>query len=147
MIQVAIQGFKASFHDVAARTWFENQELALIECASFKALALSLEGRKADLAVMAIENTIAGSILPNYGLLETYGFKIIGETYLRIEHSLMALPSVASTRETRRSPRRSPRHLRAQWRESHKDSIRADLRAPLSVLVSPRSRVGQARRL
>jgi prephenate dehydratase len=91
-VKIAIQGVKASFHDVAARKYFSNHEIEPVECPSFKTLSLSLKNCGSDLAVMAIENSIAGSILPNYTLLETYGFKIIGEVYLRIEMDLMALP-------------------------------------------------------
>lgn len=91
-MKVGIQGVKASFHDVAARKFFAGREFTPVECQSFKALAQSLRDGASDLCMMAIENSIAGSILPNYTLLETYGFKIVGEVYLRIEMSLMALP-------------------------------------------------------
>ena len=90
-MKVGIQGVKASFHDVAARKFFAGREIAPVECASFKALAESLRTGAAERCLMAIENSIAGSILPNYALLETYGFKIVGEVYLRIEMALMAL--------------------------------------------------------
>jgi prephenate dehydratase len=90
-LQIAIQGVKASFHDVAAKKVFPKQEIHEIECASFPILCQSLSKGQADFAMMAIENTIAGSILPNYALLQSYGFKILGETYLRIEMSIMAL--------------------------------------------------------
>jgi prephenate dehydratase len=91
-MKVGIQGVRASFHDVAARLWCEGQEIQAVECPSFPKLAAALRDGDADLCMMAIENSIAGSILPNYSLLETHGFKIVGEVYLRIEHSLMALP-------------------------------------------------------
>ncbi len=91
-MKVAIQGVKASFHDVAARKYFKNQQVEPIECASFPILGKTLKDGASEYAMMAIENTIAGSILPNYSLLEKYGFKILGETYLRIEMCLLALP-------------------------------------------------------
>ncbi|MGK5090310.1 prephenate dehydratase [Bdellovibrionota bacterium FG-2] len=90
MIKIGIQGVKASFHDVAAQKFFAT--IQEIECPSFRDLCLKLRNREADYCIMAIENSIAGSILPNYSLLETFGFKIIGEVYLRIEMNLMALP-------------------------------------------------------
>jgi prephenate dehydratase len=96
MVKVAIQGVKACFHDVAARKYFASQgvpEIQPVECSTFGRLGIALKTGEADFAVMAIENTIAGSILPNYSLLETHGFKILGEVYLRIEMCLLALPS------------------------------------------------------
>ena len=91
-MKVAIQGVKASFHDVAARKFFKTEEVIPVECVSFPVLGKTLLSGQADFAMMAIENTIAGSILPNYSLLEAHGFKILGETYLRIEMCLLALP-------------------------------------------------------
>ncbi len=92
MKRIAIQGVRACFHDVAARKYFKNESLSMVECDSFPKLCRSLEEKHSDFAIMAIENTIAGSILPNYALLEAHGFKILGETYLRIEMCIMALP-------------------------------------------------------
>jgi prephenate dehydratase len=91
-LSVAIQGVRASFHDVASHKVFPNREIHAVECASFPILCQALARGQADFAMMAIENTIAGSILPNYALLQSYGFKILGETYLRIEMCIMALP-------------------------------------------------------
>ena len=90
-LKIGIQGVKSSFHDLAAHKYFEEKNIKIIESESFKDLCENLKNNKVDLAVMAIENTIAGSILPNYSLIERYEFKIIGETYLRIEFALMAL--------------------------------------------------------
>ena len=91
-VRVAIQGVKAAFHDVAARAYFVGSDLEQVECPSFARLGQALKSGDADRAMMAIENSIAGSILPNYSLLEAHGFKILGEIYLRIEMNLMALP-------------------------------------------------------
>ena len=66
MVKIAIQGVKASFHDVAARKFRNGQAYTPIECASFTLLSNALRDGLADCAVMAIENSIAGSILPNY---------------------------------------------------------------------------------
>lgn len=90
-LKIAIQGVQACFHDVAARKYFDQATVTPVECVSFPVLCKTLDQRGADYAVMAIENTIAGSILANYSLLQSYGFKILGETYLRIEMSFMAL--------------------------------------------------------
>jgi prephenate dehydratase len=91
MQKIAIQGITTSFHDVAAKKHF-GDNIELDECMSFSALCESLHTNKSDYAVMAIENSIAGSLLQNYGLLQEYNFHIIGEVYLRIEMNLMALP-------------------------------------------------------
>jgi len=88
---VAIQGLATSFHEVAALTYF-NEPIETIECLSFHQLCEALKQEKADVAVMAIENSIAGSILPNYFLLQQYHFSIAGELYLPIHMHLLALP-------------------------------------------------------
>ena len=92
-IKVAIQGIATSFHEVAAQSYFQ-QPLETIECLSFHALCESLKHNRAEYAVMAIENSIAGSILPNYFLLQDYHFSIVGEIYLPIHMHLLALPGV-----------------------------------------------------
>lgn len=91
-IKVAIQGIATSFHEVAARTYFK-QPMQTIECLSFHALCESLKRGEADYAVMAIENSIAGSILPNYFLLQEYHFSIVGELYVPIHLHLLVSPS------------------------------------------------------
>jgi prephenate dehydratase len=94
-LQVAIQGIATSFHEVAALSYFKDQPIDTIECLSFHRLCESLKSGEADYAVMAIENSIAGSILPNYFLLQEYHFSIVGELYLPIHMHLLALPGVA----------------------------------------------------
>ena len=92
-LKIAIQGIATSFHEVAAMTYFKDP-IQTIECLSFHRLCESLKKGEADYAVMAIENSIAGSILPNYFLLQEYHFSIIGEVYLPIHMHLLALPGV-----------------------------------------------------
>ncbi len=91
--RVAIQGIATSFHEVAAMTYF-GEPIETVECLSFHDLCESLKHGDSDYAVMAIENSIAGSILPNYFLLQSYHFSIIGELYLPIHMHLLALPGV-----------------------------------------------------
>lgn len=91
--RVAIQGIKASFHEEAALKFF-GEDIETIECNSFKQTFQKLEAGEADFVVMAIENSIAGSLLPNYSLLREYNFPVIGEVYLHIQLHLMALPGV-----------------------------------------------------
>ncbi len=90
-MHVAIQGFQGSFHEVAARQYFGAQ-VGLRPCATFgEVVAQALDGR-ADAGLMAMENSLAGSILPNYLLLERADLLITGEVYLPIHQHLLALP-------------------------------------------------------
>jgi len=88
--KIAIQGIKGSFHHQVAQEYYE-QEVVVDECLSFEELVDSLLSGKADQAVMAIENSIAGPIIPNYALIDKNNLHIIGEHYLRIHQNLMAL--------------------------------------------------------
>ncbi|RFZ85336.1 prephenate dehydratase [Mucilaginibacter terrenus] len=91
--RVAIQGIRASFHEEAAFKFF-GEKIITIECNSFKQTFEALQRQEADYIVMAIENSIAGSILPNYSLLMNYSFPVVGEVYVPIQLHLMALPGV-----------------------------------------------------
>lgn len=91
--RVAIQGIKASFHEEAAFKFF-GKDIETIECNSFKQTCDKLERDEADYVIMAIENSIAGSLLPNYTLIRDYNFAVHGEVYLPIQLHLMALPGV-----------------------------------------------------
>jgi prephenate dehydratase len=91
-LRVAIQGFEASFHEVAARKFFHGTKVTLVFCESFPKLFEMLTTNKADYAVMAIENTLAGSLLQNYNLLREHNFDVVGEILLHIVQNLMALP-------------------------------------------------------
>ena len=87
---IAIQGAEGSNHHKVARDFY-GSNIELKECMSFDALvARLLEGSATD-GVMAIENTIAGSIIPNYALIDSNNLHIVGEEYLNIHHHLMAL--------------------------------------------------------
>lgn len=92
MSKIAIQGIKGSFHHIVAKQYF-GDNIVLKECLSFDEMPQLLIDNKVDYLVMAIENTIAGAILPNYHLIDSYHLNIIGEVYLPIEHQLMALPN------------------------------------------------------
>lgn len=89
--KIAIQGIESSFHEEAAYKYF-GRDLETVNCLSFQDLCDSLKSGDSDFAVMAIENSIAGSLLQNYTLLQEYNFSILGEVYLRIKMNLMALP-------------------------------------------------------
>jgi len=89
-LKIAIQGIKGSNHHQVVREYFSD-DTELVECMSFDKLVDSLLDGSADKGVMAIENSIAGSIIPNYALVYNNGLHIIGEYYLNINHNLMVL--------------------------------------------------------
>ena len=93
--KIAIQGVKGCFHEQAARLFYDGLDCtcpSIVECAGFDDLYKSLACGQADAAVMAIENTVSGGLLPNFELLRKYDRKIKGEVFLRIQQNLMALP-------------------------------------------------------
>ena len=92
MKQIAIQGIRGSFHDIAAHQYFSNDEVDLICCDTFEQIFQEMRDDYSLLGLMAIENTIAGSLLHNYDLLRESGMTIVGEHKLHIEHSVMCLP-------------------------------------------------------
>lgn len=89
-IRVAIQGIRGSNHHQVAKDYFDDA-VELVECLSFDAVVDQLLQKKADKGIMAIENSIAGSIIPNYALVHRNNLHIIGEYYLNIHHNLMVL--------------------------------------------------------
>lgn len=91
---IAIQGARASFHDIAADQYF-GVESARVFCDSFADTFTALAKSNADYAVCAIENSLYGSINEVYDLLQLYDFHIIGELYLRIEQCLVGLPGAS----------------------------------------------------
>jgi len=92
MKKVAIQGVSGAFHEIAARQYFEGEEIDILPCITFKDLFKALAADESLLGIIAIENTIAGSLLQNHNLLRESGCMIVGEHKLRIEHNLAALP-------------------------------------------------------
>ena len=90
--RIAIQGGYGAFHEIAAKYYFQGEDIEIVPCDTFKDLFRSVKQRKSDFGIMAIENTLAGSIIPNYKLIHESSKKIIGEIYLRIVQNLVALP-------------------------------------------------------
>ena len=106
MKKVAIQGIKGCFHEQAARLFYDKHGHIIpevVECDTFDDLYSSMSEGHADAAVMAIENTVSGGLLPNFELLRKYDRKIRGEVFLRIQQNLMALPgqSIQDIKEVR----------------------------------------------
>jgi prephenate dehydratase len=93
-LRIAIQGYEGSFHQEAARLYF-GKNVTVLPCATFREVVqVGLRKRESDGAVMAIENSIAGSILSNYNLLQKSTLQVTGEVYLHIRQNLMANPGV-----------------------------------------------------
>ena len=92
MEKIAIQGVEGSFHDMAAHGYFPGEEVRLVCCDTFEGIFEEMHKDSACLGLMAIENTIAGSLLPNYELLRAGGATVVGEHKLHIAHSLLCLP-------------------------------------------------------
>jgi len=105
-MRIAIQGVLGSFHEIATRKYFNNEEMTMLQCHTFNDLFDSIHFGKADIGVVAIENTVAGSIIPNYALLKNSGLKVMGEVYLRIEQNLVSLSSqdIADIKEIHSHP-------------------------------------------
>jgi prephenate dehydratase len=90
----AIQGYEGSFHQEATRQFF-GKDAGIITCATFRdVVKIAGNKKESDGGVMAIENSIAGSILPNYHLLQRSSLRIIGEIYLHIKQNLLVNPGV-----------------------------------------------------
>ena len=92
--KVTIQGYEGSFHQVAARQFY-GKAVEVITCDTFREVVkIGADPKQSDGAVMAIENSIAGSILPNYNLLQKSNLQVIGEVYLHISQNLLVNPGV-----------------------------------------------------
>ena len=92
-LKIAIQGIESSFHDMAVKKLFPNKEVDLIMCDSFEKVTQKINSFDADYGVLAIENTIAGSILPNYNLIDANNLVILDEVFLNIQMYIMSLES------------------------------------------------------
>jgi prephenate dehydratase len=87
---VAIQGVLGSYHHIVSQQYFER-EITVKEYLTFDSVVDSLVSKECDAAILAIENSIVGSIIPNYALIDSNHLHIVGEHYLDIQHNLMAL--------------------------------------------------------
>lgn len=92
MKRIAIQGTLGSYHEIAAHQYFKDEEIELICCATFEDVFKTIHKDSQTIGMLAIENTIAGSLLHNNELLRQSGTQIIGECKLRISHSFVCLP-------------------------------------------------------
>lgn len=95
LLRVGIQGYTGAFHEIATRQFFPDQPLQIVPAHTFSELiAALLKGEEMDIGLMAIENTLAGSLMSNYRLLLDNPVRIVGEVFLRIEQNLLTLPGV-----------------------------------------------------
>ena len=92
MKKIAIQGVIGSYHDIAAHKYFEGEDIELVCCATFEDVFTAIHNDSQTIGMLAIENTIAGSLLHNNELLRQSGTQIVGEYKLRISHSFVCLP-------------------------------------------------------
>ncbi len=88
-IKVAIQGVSGAFHEIASRQYFNSQQIEIVQCLTFNDLFDAILFGKASYGVIAIENSLVGSIIPNYALLKDSKLNVLGEVFLRIEQHLM----------------------------------------------------------
>lgn len=102
---IAIQGIKGSFHHIVSLNFY-GETHKIKECLTFDETVASLFDNTAETAILALENSIAGSILPNYALIDNNNLHIVGEQYLDIQHQLMALPNqtIADIKEVHSHP-------------------------------------------
>ncbi len=92
-MKVAIQGYEGCFHQIVAQDYF-GSEVEISPCDTFREVARQVKEGEVAYGVMAIENSIAGSIIPNYSILQSHQLQVVGEAYLPIEQNLMVLPGV-----------------------------------------------------
>lgn len=106
MKSISIQGIKGSFHHEAVNRFFQNEKVEIIDSPTFKTVVRDVINGKANYGMMAIENSIAGAILPNYSLITKHWLHIVGEVVLPIKHHLLALPgeTLDSISEVRTHP-------------------------------------------
>lgn len=104
--RIAIQGVSGAYHEIAARQFFSGDEVEIIPCITFKEIFDLINADDTVLGIVAIENTIAGSLLQNYNLLRESKCKVVGEHKLRISHTLCSLPGqkIADIREVHSHP-------------------------------------------
>ncbi len=145
--KVLIQGYYGSFHDAAAERYFGRKVITSIPMITFEKLAQTLDSDASiDFGVMAIENSIAGSILQNYRILREYRLRIVGETYLRIKHNLMALPgqTLNEIKEVRSHPMALNQCLRFLHRHPHLALVETDDTARSAWEIKEKKLMGTA---
>ena len=93
MLKIAIQGYEGCFHHIAANDYF-GRDISIMPQDTFRGVAAAVKRGEADMGMMAIENSIAGSIIANFSILQDDKLQVAGEIYLPIKQNLMVLPDV-----------------------------------------------------
>ena len=93
MNKIAVQGYEGSFHQIVAEKYF-GRDIEIVPCATFREVARKVKCGEVNYGVMAVENSIAGSIIANYGILQDANVQVAGEVYLHILQNLLVLPGV-----------------------------------------------------
>lgn len=107
VFKVAIQGYNGAFHEIAARNYFQDQPLKIQQCLTFEDVVDHvLSGDEDHVGLMAIENTLGGSLMNNYRLLQENNLKVVGEVFLRVKQHLIGLPgaSISTLEEVHSHP-------------------------------------------
>ena len=106
MKTIAIQGIEGAYHEGAAREYYKDQEVKILPCKHFRNVIDTVKKDPNVIGIMAIENTIAGSLLQNHELIRESNLRVIGEQKIRISHSLAVLPdeTIESIREINSHP-------------------------------------------
>jgi len=107
VFKVAIQGYNGAFHEIAARNYFQDQAIEIVQCLTFEDVVDHvLIGEEDHVGLMAIENTLGGSLMNNYRLLQENNLKVVGEVFLRVKQHLIGLPgaSISNPEEVHSHP-------------------------------------------
>jgi len=107
VFKVAIQGYNGAFHEIAARNYFQDQAIEIVQCLTFEDVVDHvLIGEEDHVGLMAIENTLGGSLMNNYRLLQENNLKVVGEVFLRVKQHLIGLPgaSISNLEEVHSHP-------------------------------------------
>ncbi len=105
-VSVAIQGGFGAFHEIAAKQFFENNSVKIVPCDTFTDLFEELQKKKPDCGIVAVENSVAGSLLQNHSFIHESNLPVVGEQYIRVVQNLLALPgtSLSDLREIHSHP-------------------------------------------
>ena len=107
LLKVAIQGYNGAFHEIAARNYFKERAIEIVPCLTFEDVVEHvLQGEVDHVGLMAIENTLGGSLMNNYRLLQENNLQVVGEVFLRVKQHLIGLPgaSIATLEEVHSHP-------------------------------------------
>lgn len=94
LLRIAYQGEPGAYSEEAARRVRSEGSVRPVPCDTFEGVFDAVSAGRCERGIVPIENSLAGSVLKNYDLLLERDLRVVGESYLRIRHYLMALPGV-----------------------------------------------------